>query len=83
MGIGAVGIVIGVATGLGINWLLEKTHWIDLPADIYNLGSFPVIVRWHEVALIALSTILIVFLATLYPSYKVAHSSPLSGLRYE
>ncbi|MGK5081828.1 FtsX-like permease family protein [Bdellovibrionota bacterium FG-1] len=83
VGMGAVGTAVGVFTGLGLNWLLEKTHWIDLPPDIYYIGFLPVVVRWSEVALIALSAILISFMATLYPGWQVCRRSPLEGLRYE
>jgi lipoprotein-releasing system permease protein len=83
VGIGAVGIFFGILLGLGLGWLLEKTHWIDLPPDIYYIGFLSVIVRWKEIALIAWVALVISFLATLYPSWKVARKSPLDGLRYE
>ncbi|MEO5970546.1 MAG: FtsX-like permease family protein [Bdellovibrionia bacterium] len=83
VGIGAVGIFFGILLGLGLGWLLEKTHWIDLPPDIYYIGFLSVIVRWKEIALIAWVALVVSFLATLYPSWKVARKSPLDGLRYE
>jgi lipoprotein-releasing system permease protein len=83
VGIGAVGTALGVAAGLGLGWLLEKTHWIDLPPDIYYIGFLPVVVRWREVGLIAAVALLISFLATIYPSWTVSRRSPLEGLRYE
>ncbi|MBC7692801.1 MAG: ABC transporter permease [Methylotenera sp.] len=83
MGIGAVGTGVGVAIGLGINALLQKTHWIDLPAEIYYIGFLPVIVRWSEVGMIAFAALLITFAATLYPSIRVSTRSPLDGLRHD
>ncbi len=83
LGIGALGTGVGVLGGLGLGWLLEKTHWIDLPADIYYIGFLPVIVRWPEIALIIAMALLISFLATLYPSLMISKRSPLEGLRYE
>ncbi len=83
MGIGTVGTAVGVALGLGVNWLLEKTHWIELPAEIYYIGFLPVVVRWEEVGMIALVALLITFFATLYPAYRVSTRSPLDGIRYE
>lgn len=83
VGMGAVGTAVGVFLGLGINWVLEKTHWIDLPADIYYIGFLPVVVRWAEVGVIAFLAILISFLAALYPGWQVSRRSPLEGLRYE
>jgi lipoprotein-releasing system permease protein len=83
LGIGVVGTLVGVSGGLGLGWILEKTHWIDLPADVYYIGFLPVIVRWPEIFLIMMMALLISFLATLYPSWKVSKRSPLDGLRYE
>jgi lipoprotein-releasing system permease protein len=80
--IGAAGTAAGVGLGLGLSWLLEKTRWIDLPPDIYYIGFLPVVVNWREIALIAGAALLVTFLATLYPSYRVAARSPLDGLRY-
>jgi lipoprotein-releasing system permease protein len=83
VGMGAVGTTIGVIAGLGLNLLLAKTHWIELPPDIYYIGFLPVVVRWREVGTIAFLALLISFLSTLYPGWQVSRRSPLDGLRYE
>ncbi len=83
MGIGMIGTGVGVLGGLGVNWLLEKTHWIHLPADIYYIGFLPVIVRWREIGLIVGLALIITFSATLYPAIRVSTRSPLDGIRYE
>jgi lipoprotein-releasing system permease protein len=80
---GIIGTVTGVGAGLGINYLLKKTHWIDLPADIYYIGFLPVVEHWSEIFYIALLSIVISFLATVYPALQVARRAPLDGLRYE
>lgn len=82
-GVGAVGTAVGILVGLGVNSVLRKTHWIDLPPEIYYIGFLPVVVHWQEIALIAFFALVISFLATLYPAWKVARRSPLEGLRYE
>lgn len=83
MGIGLVGSTVGVLIGLGLSWLLEKTHWIDLPSEIYYIGFLPVVVRWREIAVIAGIALLITFVATLYPAWQVSRKQPLEGLRYD
>jgi lipoprotein-releasing system permease protein len=83
VGMGIVGTFAGVGIGLLINTLLANTRLIDLPPEIYNIGFLPVITRWHEVGMIALSAVLISFVATLYPSFRVSTRSPLEGLRHE
>ncbi|MCM2277844.1 MAG: ABC transporter permease [Oligoflexia bacterium] len=82
-GMGLVGTIAGVGLGLGINWVLHRTRWIDLPADIYYIGYLPVVVRWSEIGLIAGVALSIAFFAAVYPGWKVARRSPLDGLRYE
>lgn len=83
VGMGLVGTVVGILVGLGLSWLLQKTHWIDLPPDIYYIGFLPVVVQWREIALIGFLALMISFLATLYPGLQVSRRSPLDGLRYE
>lgn len=83
LGMGIVGTGTGVLLGLVVNWILEKTHWINLPADIYYIGFLPVVTRWTEVGMIAFVSMAISVLATLYPAWRVSRQSPLEGLRYE
>lgn len=79
--IGVVGSLAGVAVGLGVNRLIEKTRIIKIPADIYYIGFLPVVVRWEEIVMISFFGVLVSFAATLYPAMKVAVRSPLEGLR--
>jgi len=81
--IGAVGALLGLGIGLGLNQVIARTHLIKIPADIYYIGFLPVVVRWQEVTLISILGILICFFATLYPALVVARRSPIEGLRYE
>jgi lipoprotein-releasing system permease protein len=83
MGIGVIGTVVGVLCGIGVNWVLKSTHLIDLPADIYYISYLPVVVRWSEIALIAVLALVTTFIATVYPAFRVSTRPPLDGLRYE
>ena len=83
MAMGVVGALSGVALGLGLAWVIRATRLIELPSDIYYIGFLPVVVRWSEIALIGGATLVIAFLATLYPAWRVARSKVLDGLRYE
>jgi lipoprotein-releasing system permease protein len=83
VGMGLVGTVVGGVLGIGVNWVLRTTKLIDLPADIYYIGFLPVVVRWSEILWIGIMALLISFLATLYPAWKVSRRPPLEGLRYD
>ncbi len=83
LGMGTVGALFGIAMGLAVNWVIERTRIIDLPADIYYISFLPVVIRWGEVGMIALMALVISLLATLYPGWKAARRSPIEGLRYD
>lgn len=80
--IGFTGTILGIAGGLTLCEILSRYHFIKLP-DVYPVSTLPVKVLPFDVALIALSAVLITFLATLYPSYQAAKIDPAVALRYE
>lgn len=80
---GAAGTVLGVLGGLGLNAVLGRFRWIELPSDIYYISFLPVVVRWWEIAGVAMGAFLISLLATLYPAIRVMRQSPLTGIRYD
>jgi lipoprotein-releasing system permease protein len=83
LGIGMIGTASGMGIGLGLNWLLDRTKLIRLPADVYYIDHLPVLVEWREVGLIAIATLVILFVATLFPAFRVSTQSPMEGIRYD
>jgi lipoprotein-releasing system permease protein len=81
--IGVVGTLIGLAGGLAICFIIEKTSLITLPSDIYYISHLPARVDPVELVIICTSAIIISFGATLYPSWQAAKLDPLEALRYE
>jgi lipoprotein-releasing system permease protein len=89
--IGVIGTILGSAAGLTIalnleqiSMFLEKTFGFKfLPSDVYYLSSLPSQVNYADVALIITATLLISFLATIYPSKKASRIDPAEALRYE
>ena len=81
--VGLVGTITGLAAGLGICHLLAKYKFIKLPADIYYISTLPVSVETVDVLFVALSAVVISFLATIYPSWHASRLNPVEALRYE
>jgi lipoprotein-releasing system permease protein len=81
--IGAAGTLLGFGCGLLLCWLLERYQFITLPANVYFLDHLPVLLQWTDLALIALTAMVMCFVATLYPARKASGLQPVEALRYE
>lgn len=81
--VGFVGTLLGLVSGLGICQLLKKYKFINLPADVYYISTLPVQVQWTDISIVAVSAIVISFLATLYPSRYASKLNPVEAFRYE
>ncbi len=79
--IGFLGTFIGVLGGIGLCALLKKYKFIEIPADVYFTDKIPVLLNPADVVIIALSAIIICFLATIYPSRQAARIKPSEILR--
>ena len=58
-------------------------HVRFLPKDIYVISELPSDLRWPDVYTIGGVSVVLSFLATLYPSWSAARVKPAEALRYE
>jgi lipoprotein-releasing system permease protein len=82
------GTTVGlIGTGLGISYgllvcLLARLYGYPLDPKVYLIGELPVQIRPEEIVGVAAATILISWLATLYPSLRASRLGAVEGLRY-
>ena len=71
---------LGVAGGLGLCELLSRYQFIELPSNVYPMTTLPIKVLPTDVTIIAISSVVITLLATLYPSWKASTVHPAEVL---
>jgi len=81
--IGIVGSFLGAASGLLITWLLDYYKFIRIPGDVYFIDYLPVAFDPIEIGIILATSLVISFLATLYPARQAARLFPVQAIRHE
>jgi lipoprotein-releasing system permease protein len=81
--IAAVGTSAGIVLGVTLAWILDRYRLVGLPVDVYFIPYVPFHIRPLDVAMVAVLTVGVSFLATLYPSWRAARLDPSEALRYE
>ena len=78
--IALTGTTLGVLGGLGLCELLSRYQFIELPSNVYPMTTLPIKVLPLDVTIVAVSSIVITLLATLYPSWKASKVQPAEVL---
>lgn len=81
LAIGAFGVIGGWTVALAAGYLQNKYELISLPADIYFIKYLPIETHGFDFILAGALTIVICFLAALYPSNQAAKVSVIDVLR--
>ena len=81
------GLVLGLAVAFNIDIIvpaLERLfHASFLPKDIYLISRMPSDPQQGDILPITLISLVLAFLATLYPSWRASRVNPAEALRYE
>ncbi|HKC00194.1 MAG TPA: FtsX-like permease family protein [Terriglobales bacterium] len=81
--IGVIGTAIGLVLGYMISWAGGHYHFISLSPEVYSIDYVPFAPRLIDGVIVALVSIGISFVATIYPSWSAARILPAEALRYE
>ncbi|MDA8383518.1 MAG: lipoprotein-releasing ABC transporter permease subunit [Betaproteobacteria bacterium] len=83
----ALGILGGVVIALNIDVIvpaIEHTFGVHfLAKSVYYISELPSKLEAHDVIVIGIVSLILSFVATLYPSYRAARVNPAEALRYE
>ena len=81
--IGAVGAATGLALGWTLATLFDRYELFKLDPDVYYLTHLPFSPHVSDLLWVGSATMLISFLATLYPAFKAAALDPVEAIRHE
>jgi lipoprotein-releasing system permease protein len=89
--VGVIGTLAGLALGLGIAYnidvivpALERLfHASFLPREVYLINRMPSDPQQADIMPIAIISLVLAFLATIYPSWRASRVNPAEALRYE
>ena len=80
--LGLVGTLAGTILGFLLCWLQQTFDLVSIPGEIYFINSLPIDMRAIEFVIVAGASVIISFLATLYPSRRAARLFPSDILRH-
>ncbi len=80
--IGLTGTILGMCLGLTGCILLKHYKFIKLPGDVYYFTTLPVKLEALDVFVIVSATMIICYLATLYPARQASKLNPVEAIRY-
>ena len=81
--IGVIGSAVGLVLGYAISWAGGHYHFISLSPEVYSIDYVPFVPRLMDGVIVALVSIGVSFVATVYPSWAASRILPAEALRYE
>jgi lipoprotein-releasing system permease protein len=83
MTIGVVGTLAGSAVGLLLIWVQNTYRIIRLAGDVYQIDYLLMKLTWSDFVLVVSASLVLSFLATIFPARRAGAMLPVDVLRYE
>ncbi len=81
--IGVIGTLLGTLLGYVGCWVLATYEIIELPKDVFYVKTLPVKMYLENFLMVAMASMGICLLATIYPARQAANLAPVEVIRYE
>jgi lipoprotein-releasing system permease protein len=83
--VGIIGATAGTFLGCGLAWILDRhpPSFLELPPEVYFVDRIPVALHAQDVILIYLTTVVVAFVATIYPALQASRLEPVEAIRHE
>ena len=89
--IGIIGTLLGVATGIVLALNIDVVvpaierafNFQILSREVYYISELPSDLHWRDVWSVAVVSLFLAFVATIYPSWRASRVNPAEALRYE
>ena len=78
-----VGLLVGYNVDTVVPAIEQVLGFKFLAKDIYYISDLPSDVQLRDVATIGVVSLVLSFIATLYPSWRASRVNPAEALRYE
>jgi lipoprotein-releasing system permease protein len=79
----AIGVALGLCVALNVPFLEQALDLHIMDPDVYYISAIPSETHSVDVLIIAISALVLTFVATIYPALQAAKTQPAEALRYE
>ena len=81
--LGVGGTIIGVGLGVLGSWLMDRYHFVHLPADLFMVDTVPVRLYAVNFLSVAVAAIVLCLGGAIYPALQARALRPVEVIRYE
>ncbi len=80
---GFAGVIGGCIVGLGIVWAQQQFQFFKLDSSVYIIPALPVELHILDFCVVSIGALLLVVLASYFPSMRASRTVPAAALRWE